>query len=90
MTMYFLPGDRKRRKPTGSRLVFGGGFAGTATPRGLVPYEPHGGPSKAAAEKAAAERASDVAEAFNFVRDQPNSARERIAAVHAEAESVKV
>lgn len=90
MTMYFIPGDRKRRKPTGSRIVIGGSFRGTATPRGLVPYEEPKGPSKAAAEKAQRERARDVAEAFDFVRDCPNSARERVANAHAEAASVPV
>lgn len=90
MTMYFIPGDRKRRKPTGDRLVFGGGFRGVAAARNLIPYEEPKGPSKVAVEKKSAERARDVAEAYDFVRDCPNSAKDRIAAVQAEAAAVPV
>lgn len=90
MTMYFLPGDRKRRKPTGDRIVIGGSFRGRATPRGLVPYEEPKGHSPAAEAKKKADRANDVAEAYHFVRDCPNSARERVANAHAEAASVPV
>lgn len=72
------------------RLVSGSAYRGVATPKNLVPYEDPKGPSKSALEAKAAERAGDVAEAFHFVRDCPNSARERITAVQREAETVPV
>lgn len=90
MTMYFIPGDRKRRKPTGTRLVFGGGFAGTATPRNLVPYEAPKGPDSRAARAAKDERARDVAQAYDMAKHQPNTVRDRLKEARAEAESVAV
>ncbi len=88
--MYFLPGDRKRRRPSGPRLVFGGGYAGTATSRNLVPYEEPRTDTGRKARAAQAERAKDVAEAVEMVKHRPNTVRDRLRTARAEAATVAV
>jgi hypothetical protein len=98
--MFFIPGMRPghtvgaagttARQRSSERIVAGSAFRGTATPRGLVPYEEPKGPSAAAMERKREARRRDIAEALHAHRDTPNSARERLAQTYADAESVPV
>ncbi len=97
--MIFIPGMRpgtvsgaagSSRRSRGETLTFGGAYRGKATPRNLVPYEAPKGPSPAKEAAEREQRKRDVAEAVDMVKHQPNTTRERLAAVRAEAESVKV
>ncbi len=97
--MIFIPGMKpghvsgaagSRSKTRGGRLTFGSAYRGKATPRNLVPYEEPRRDDGRKARAAKAARAQDVADALHYVRDAPNSARERINHVQRDAETVPV
>jgi hypothetical protein len=86
--LYSMPGVRpglKRRGGAG-RVVIGSTFRGAATARNLVPVEDVKPRSVAPQTEA---RKRDVAEAYEFVRDCPGSAKDRLHAVRAEAASIE-
>jgi hypothetical protein len=97
--MIFIPGmkpgmvsgaagsSRRSQKET---LTFGGQYRGKATPKNLVPYEEPRNDSETKARKAKEQRARDVAQAYDMAKYQPNTTRERLAAVRAEAETAGV
>lgn len=97
MAMIFIPGMKPGHvsgaagsshvRERGPRIVSGSAFRGNATPRGLVPFEmPKTDHAKA--KRQASERARDVADAYHFERDQPQSAKERRRDVKAAAAEV--
>jgi hypothetical protein len=72
VAIYSIPGmsPGSRRRGGGGRVVIGGKFRGTAAPRGnIVPYEPVK-PDGTRAKRESAERARDVADAFEHTRNQ--------------------
>jgi hypothetical protein len=84
--MYFIPGMSPRHVSGAAgasgprrvqRLVSGPAYRGAATPTNIVPYEePRVDASRP--KRIREERARDVADALHFVRDAPNSAREKL------------
>lgn len=99
MAMIFIPGMKpghvsgaagSSRRSRGATLTFGGAYRGTATPRNLVPYEEPRTDNGRKERMEKDQRARDVAQAYDMAKHQPNTTRERLAAVRAEAESVKV
>ncbi len=87
MGMIFIPGMKPghvsgaagaSRRRTATKLVSGSAYRGVATPRNIVPYEEPRRDDGRKARAAKADLARDVAEATHFVRDAPNSAREKV------------
>lgn len=94
--MYFLPGMKPGNVSgaagasgprTAERLVFGSAYRGAATPKNLVPYEEKRR-DVTKLQRDANSRAQDVADSFNFHRDSPASAAEKLNATRKAAESV--
>lgn len=99
MAMIFIPGMRpgsvsgaagSSRRSRGETLTFGGHYRGKKTPRNLTPYEEPRTNSEQKARRAKEERARDVAEAYDMVKHQPNTVRERLRDVRARAAEVKL
>jgi len=75
------------------RLVSGNAYRGKTTARNLIPYsdvEKHSFNTEQKKRKQNEERARDVAEAFDLVRDQPNTAKDRLNETYAKAAEVKL
>ena len=101
MAMIFIPGMRpglvsgavssvrSARRPAES-LAFGPSYRGKRTPRNLVPYEEPRTDTGRQSRVAKAERARDVADAYDLQKHQPNTAREKLRATRAAAAEVEV
>lgn len=99
MAMIFIPGMKpghvsgaagSSRRSRGETLTFGDAYRGKATPRNLVPYEEPRTNSETKKRREREQRKRDVAEAYDMAKYQPNTTRERLREVRAEAESVAV
>jgi hypothetical protein len=97
--MIFIPGMRpghvsgaagSSRRSRGETITFGGAYRGKTTPRNLVPYEEPRTDAEGKKRREAEQRKRDVAEAYDMAKHQPNTVRERLREVRAEAESVAV
>lgn len=75
------------------RLVSGSAYRGKTTARNLIPYsdvEKHCFQTETKKRKQSEDRAKDVAEAFDLVRDMPNTAKDRLNETYAKAAEVPV
>ena len=75
------------------RLISGSAYRGKATPRNLIPtsdLDKHSYNTDTKARKAKEQRARDVAEAFDAVRDTPNTVKDRLNETYAKAAEVPV
>lgn len=99
MAMIFIPGMKPGHvsgaagsslRSRGETLTFGGAYRGKTTPRNLVPFEEPRNDVETKKRRASEQRKRDVAEAVDMVVHQPNTTRERLREVRAEAELVAV
>lgn len=97
MAMIFIPGMKpghvsgaagSSRRSRGEVITFGGAYRGKKTPRNLVPFEEPRNDVETKKRRETEQRKRDIAEAVDMVVHQPNTTRERLRAVRAEAEVV--